>query len=390
MDAVGTRRRFLALSGQAALAAWLSPALLRDAHALPVDAAAAGAVTAGNAPGTGSALYQRAFVFDANSIAGIGGLCCDADTAEAVKIVRTSGISAMKSTLGGFGGSFEETVSAIAQAQHLFDQYPDAFIKVKKHDDLLRGKREGKVSAILSFEAASMLEDKLDRIELFRQLDVLVMQLSYNRKSPLGCGCLDGDTDGVTPLGREAIAKMNALGVALDLSHANRATSAQGIALSTKPAVFTHAGCRSVYNHPRNKDDREMKALADKGGVMGVYMLPFLTEPSRQPLLEDYMRHMVHALKVCGEDHVGIGTDTLFFEVTPDDLKALEKDSAERVKRGVAAPGENRPPYIPDINSPRKLERVADALVKHGYSERVAEKVLGLNFSRVFQDIWLA
>ncbi|WP_233171712.1 membrane dipeptidase [Dyella sp. ASV21] len=387
MAELPARRRFLSATGHAGLAALLSPALfMRDAQGVPLDAALGAAAT----PGAGATLYQRALVLDANSIAGIGGLCCDKETAEAVQIVRDSGVNAMKSTLGGFGGSFEETVADIARAQQLFDRYPDSFIKVIRHDDLARAKREGQVAVIQSFEAATMIEDKLDRIELFRQLDVLVMQLSYNHKSPLGCGCLDGDTEGVTPLGREAIGKMNALGVALDLSHANRATTAQGIALSSKPPVISHAGCRSVYAHPRNKDDREMKALADKGGVMGIYMLPFLTEPNRQPTLDDYMRHMAYALKVCGEDHVGIGTDSLFFEVTPDDLKELAKDTQERIKRGVAAPGENRPPYIPDINTPRKLERVADALLKHGYSERVAEKVLGLNFSRVFQANWTA
>jgi membrane dipeptidase len=133
-----------------------------------------------------------------------------------------------------------------------------------------------------------------------------------------------------------------------------------------------------------------MKALADKGGVMGIYMLPFLTPDDKQPMLADYMQHMVHALKVCGEDHVGIGTDSMFFTVTDQDLQAIKEDEERRRKMGVGAPGENRPPYIPDINTPRKLEYVAGALLKHGYSARVAEKVLGLNFSRVFKEIWTA
>jgi membrane dipeptidase len=183
---------------------------------------------------------------------------------------------------------------------------------------------------------------------------------------------------------------MNEIGVALDLSHANAQTTADGIAISTRPPVITHAGCRAVHDHPRNKTDREMKALADKGGVMGMYMLPFLTADTRQPMLADYMQHMFHALKVCGEDHVGIGTDSLFFKVTEQDLQTVKDQEAERRKAGVNAPGENRPPYIPDINTPRKLEFVADALLKEGYSDRITEKVLGLNFRRVFENIWTA
>jgi membrane dipeptidase len=221
-------------------------------------------------------------------------------------------------------------------------------------------------------------------------MGVRVMQLSYNHKSPFGYGCLDGDNDGLTDLGRQAVERMNKLGVALDLSHSNTRTTADGIVASSKPPIISHAGCRAIYPHPRNKEDREMKALADKGGVMGVYMLPFLTEDTRQPMLADYMAHMVHALDVCGEDHVGIGTDVPFFQVGPEDLKAMAKDTADRQAAGVAAPGENRPPYIPDLNSPRKLEKVAEALRKHGYSARVTEKVLGLNFRRVFAEIWSA
>ena len=78
---------------------------------------------------------------------------------------------------------------------------------------------------------------------------------------------------------------MNEVGVALDLSHSNTKTTADGIAASKKPVLITHTGCRAVYMHPRNKEDRELKALAEKGGVIGIYMLPFLTEPPKQPML---------------------------------------------------------------------------------------------------------
>lgn len=276
----------------------------------------------------------------------------------------------------------------IAAVQKLVEHFPDHFLKVAGHGDLERAKREQKLALILSFEAASMLGDQPDRIETFRNLDVLVMQLSYNRRSPLGCGCLDGDTDGVTPLGREAIARMNALGVALDLSHANVATTADGIAASTRPVVITHAGCRAVFDHPRNKHDREMKAMADKGGVMGIYMLPFLTEDTRQPMLADFMRHLTHAIGTCGEDHVGIGTDLSLDALTDEDIAYVMKYLEERQRKGIAAPGENRPLYIPDLNTPRRLERVADAMQKQAHGSRTIEKVLGLNFSRVYRDIW--
>jgi membrane dipeptidase len=332
-------------------------------------------------------LYRNAFVLDCNALESIG---CQFDDAPRFDALAGSGVTALKTTLGGANGTFEEAVADIAAAQALIEDHPERFIKVRSHADLERARTGNKLAVIFSFEAASMLAEKLERIDLFRKLDVLVMQLSYNHTTPFGAGCLDGETGGVTELGRNAVARMNTLGVALDLSHSNTRSTAEAIALSTKPPVITHSGCRAVFNHPRNKRDQEMKALADKGGVMGIYMLPFLTPDDKQPMLADYMQHMLHALKVCGEDHVGIGTDTAFFTVTEVELKALKQEAEDRRRQGVGAPGENRPPWIPDINTPRKLERVADALLKHGYSARVADKVLGLNFSRVFKEIWKA
>ena len=143
-----------------------------------------------------------------------------------------------------------------------------------------------------------------------------------------------------------------------------------------------------VLDPPKIDGRRDLKAMADKGGVMGIYMLPFICEESRQPTLADYMKHMVHALNVCGEDHVGIGTDVPFFTVDDDTLKAMREDEDKRKAAGIAAPGEDRPPYIPDLNTPRKLERVTTALLKAGYTARVADKVLGLNFERAFWEIW--
>ena len=382
-----TRRQVLVLSGGALLASTL-PCRGFDQQAA---AQVSGSPLKPSASSrTANTLYRSAFVLDANTLGSIGLLQTDNDFLAALQGIHDSGITALKSTLGAANSTFEQAVVDIALAQALIEKHPELFIKVVRYSDLERAKPENKVAVIFSFEAASMLEDKLERIAMFRQLDILVMQLTYNHKTAFGCGCLDGDTDGVTELGRNAIAKMNEVGVALDLSHANVQTTLDAIAISTRPPVITHAGCRSVYNHPRNKTDDEMKALSEKGGVMGIYMLPFLTVDTQQPKLADYMRHMIHALDVCGEDHVGIGTDSSFFKFTSQDLKDVAKDADARRKAGVGAPGEGRPPYLPDVNTPRKLEFVADSLLQHGYSARVTEKVLGLNFRRAFKDSWSA
>jgi membrane dipeptidase len=372
-----TRREFTkSLSGAAALVT-LSPVLGWAADEPKVSADAA-------------KIYRDSFILDCNALAGIGGLLGQSNQDEITKLIRESGVTALKSTLGGAIGNFEAAVEDIAYAQQLMEKRPDLFLNVRTSADLDRARKEQKLGVIYSFESPNMLEDKIDRIEIFRGLGVRVMQLTYNRRTPFGVGCLDGETDGLTELGRKAIAKMNELGVALDLSHSNTKTTAEGIAASTKPPLITHAGCRAVYLHPRNKEDRELKALADKGGVVGIYMLPYITASPKQPMLDDYLQHLEHALKVCGEDHVGVGSDVPFFRVDDSDLEEMKKATEKRKADGIAAPGEDRPTYIPDLNTPRKMELITDALLKRGHKNGVVEKILGNNFKRVFGEIWTA
>jgi membrane dipeptidase len=369
-----TRREFNRSLGAALAAATFAPILGWAADEAEVSAEAA-------------KLYSDSFILDGNALAGIGGVL-GANQDLVTKVLRESGVTAVKATLGGATGDFAMTVADIAAAEQLMEKRGDLFLKVRTLADFDRARKEQKLGVIYSFESANMLEDKIERIELFRGLGVRVMQLTYNRRTPFGVGCLDGETDGLTDLGRKAIAKMNELGVALDLSHSNTKTTADGIAASTKPPVITHAGCRAVYMHPRNKEDRELKALADKGGVAGIYMLPYLTASPKQPMLEDYLQHLEHALKICGEDHVGVGSDVPFFAVDDDDLAAMKKSAEKRKADGIAAPGEDRPTYIPDLNTPRKMELIADALLKRGHKAAVVEKILGANFRRVFGEIW--
>jgi membrane dipeptidase len=159
---------------------------------------------------------------------------------------------------------------------------------------------------------------------------------------------------------------------------------------SKRPVLITHAGCSAVYAHPRNKSDALLRALVQKGGVIGIYDLPYLAASPKQPTLDDYMAHMTHALSICGEDHVGIGSDSdiAAWDTSPKALAAFKKEQAHRQKSGLAAPGEDRLPYVIGLNTPRRCEVIADALLKRGYTPRVVEKVLGLNFTDALGRIW--
>lgn len=336
-----------------------------------------------------AALYKRALILDCNcGPAGVTGELSISQSFLAMN--RECGVSVIKLSIAGINADFAATVDEIAYFQRIIELYPAYFMQVRVPADMEKAKSDGKMGIIFSFESADMFEGKVDRIELFRNLGVRVMQLSYNRKSPFGAGVMEPTGGGITPLGREAVAKMNAQGVALDVSHANAQTTADAIAVSSKPVLMTHAGCASVHPHPRNKTDEQLRALAAKGGVMGIYDLPYLAASPKQPTTDDYMAHMEHALKVMGEDHVGVGSDASIetFDTSAKGMEEFNKSEMERQKAGLAAPEEDRPTYVQGLNNPRRIEVIADQLLKRGYSERIAEKIMGENFARVLREIW--
>ena len=332
-------------------------------------------------------LYASSLVLDCNSSPPVERLPL---TPADLELVRGSGVNIIKLTLGGINDDFAHTVGSIAQVQQLIELHPQYFTAVRNAADMARAQHEHRLGIILSFESVEMLGGQLSSFEVFRNLGVRVMQLSYNRTSPFAAGVMAPKGGGLTALGHEAVREMNRLGVAIDVSHANPATTADVLASSSQPPVMTHAGCAAVHVHPRNKTDEQLRALAAKGGVVGIYDLPYLTPSPRQPTVDDYMAHLAHALEIAGEDHVGIGSDVGIapLDISPAGMAETEHELKERRAAGLAAPEEDRPPYVVGLNTPRRLEIIADRLLKRGYSAGVTEKVLGANFARVLTQIW--
>ena len=184
---------------------------------------------------------------------------------------------------------------------------------------------------------------------------------------------------------------MNSLGILIDLSHCGRQTAADAIRRSKVPVAFTHTGCAALADHPRNRTDAELKAVADKGGVSGIYFMPYLCG-GKQPTAADIMRHLEHMVDVAGEDHVSIGTDGgISAEIVTDKYReTFAKGTRERREKGIAAPQELEDGYLfaNDLNTPRRLETLAGLLADRGHSSSRIEKILGLNLLRVFADAW--
>jgi len=339
-----------------------------------------------NAPPSIATLYKNAIVVDS--------LCApfvDMDaplTPEILRSVQQSGITAINFTISA--PTFEATVGNIAAVESLVEQHPETFLIVRRHSDIASAKRESKIGILPGFQYTAFLEEKPERIEMFRQLGVRIMQLTYNNRSLFGDGCLEPGNAGLSKAGIAAVKKMNELGVAVDLSHSGYRTTSEGITASAKPVLITHSGCAAVYPHPRSKPDEILKSLADRGGYFGVYLMPYVVASPTVPTREHVLDHVVHAINVCGADHVGIGSDGSIQKtvLTAEQKAAFDKDIARRKQLGIGAPGEDRYPYVPDLDGPDHMEIIATELAKRGQTASVIEKVLGANFQRVIGEIW--
>ena len=266
---------------------------------------------------------------------------------------RKSGITSVNVTVSSGGDkAFEDTVSSIAYWEKELLQHPDFLIKIRSLDDIYQAKKDKKLGIIFGFQDTTMFGNNLELIDTFYNLGVRIVQLTYNLRNLVGDGCLLPDAGGLTKFGKDVVEKLNDTGILIDLSHCSTKTTHDGIVNSKKPVAITHSGCKSVYNHPRSKRDEELKMMAKSGGVIGIYMMPFLNAKG-QPTSDHLLAHIEHAINVCGEDHVGIGSDLSISPhiVTDEYIENQKKFSKIRNDAGIAAPREDELLFVKDMNS---------------------------------------
>jgi membrane dipeptidase len=305
-----------------------------------------------------------------------------------------SGLTAVNVTLGYVSGDadpFEQSVRDCAQLDRWVREGARDLLKVYTAEDIRRAHAEGRIGIIYGFQNAVMLGSDVTRVDLFANLGVRVIQLTYNPANALGDGSMAPENRGLTPFGRDVIGRLNSQRVMVDLSHSGQRTCLEAAQVSKQPVSINHTGCRALNDVPRNKTDEELRLVASKGGFVGIYFMPFLN-PTGHATAEDVVAHIDHAVNVCGEDHVGIGTDGT---TTPiDDMEAyksvLAAEVAARRKAGVSAAGE-RPdtlPFVVDLRGANQFHDLAARLSRRGFSAPRIEKIMGQNFLRYAREVW--
>lgn len=335
--------------------------------------------------------YERAMVIDFLASPGPFNTPAQVDalTPEMVRNAAASGITAVNLTVGG--RTPEEVFRSIARWERDLVRHPDTLMRIGSVDDLRAAKAGRKLGLIYGFQDGVGIGEDLTRVALYHAFGLRIVQLTYNVRNLFGDGCLQPENGGLTPLGRQLVEALNAAGIIVDLAHCGQRTTADAIEHSRRPVAISHSGCRAVADRPRSKLDADLKKMADKGGVLGIYLMPFLTMQG-QPTADDVVRHIEHAINVCGEDHVGVGSDLSITPHVVDDayMRTHRTFVDRRIRDGIAAPGEDPevPMFVTDLNTPRRMELIADKLLARRHSEARVEKIIGGNFVRLMTEVW--
>ena len=345
---------------------------------------------------TGPGWYDRAIVID--GLGGVGDPYAPEDQSRLSNRAWTemvaTGVTVLRGTVfpvGNLADPWGEYQKAIAQHQGYISANPDRLILVRSAADILKAKREGKFGVVIGTQDSCMVGPELDRLAQMKKDGVMTVQLTYNLRNLAGDGAIEPDNAGLSKLGRATIERIEAEKLLLDLAHGGARTMAEATAHAKRPLVISHTAARALHDHPRNTSDATIKAVADKGGVTGVYFMPFLTADGH-PKGSDLIAHIEHVARVAGEDHVGIGTDNgvLPIILDPESKRKIDEWQALRIKLGIASPGEAVGVYtlVADYNSVDRYRRLARDLERRGWSVGRLEKLFGGNFLRVYREAW--
>ena len=267
--------------------------------------------------------------------------------------------------------------------------HQDRVMVVRTVADIDEARRSGRVGLVFGLEAATPIENEIDRLDVLYGLGLRQIGIAYSDANALGSGLNELTDAGLTHLGRRAVRRMNQLGLAIDLSHSGDQTALETCEQSGAPVFITHAGARAVWDTPRMKPDDVLRAVAQTGGVIGMSAAPHTTlsaEHSRHTI-ESVMDHFRYIADLVGIEHVAFGPDTLY-----GDHVGLHRVFGHLLGLGRATTGPSfeRVEYVDGLENPTEnFANICGWLVQHGYDDEEIRAVLGGNIYRALQAIWV-
>ncbi|WP_232699951.1 dipeptidase [Brevibacillus daliensis] len=271
---------------------------------------------------------------------------------------------------------------ALNQISVLYDEISESSDKImlcKSMHDLIIARKEEKVAFILSLEGAEPIGNDLSLLRIFYELGVRLLGLVWSRRNYVGDGSTfspirEGKKGGITEFGVRVIEAAEEMGMIIDVSHLNDEGFADVMKIARKPVIASHSNCRSIADSMRNLTDQQIKDLAHTNGVIGMNANNFFTANKDEDAHVEYLLHHVdHIVKLVGVEHVGLGLD-----LCDDFLKYISQASLEHMPR--------KPFDV--VHGHKSVPKLTEGLLKRGYSDKEIELILGLNFERVYREVW--
>lgn len=288
-------------------------------------------------------------------------------TADLEKLKR-SGTTVFHPSVGYTSGDvYSSSLQYITSLNAFILEHKGEFLRVDGAADLEAAKKGGKIGIVVGQQNSEHFRT-VDDVDAFYAMGQRVSQLTYDRNR-IGGGSTDAHDEGLTEYGAQIVSRMNAVGMAIDISHCADRTTFDAIEASKKPVLVTHSNCRVlVPNSPRCKTDDEIKHLAAKGGVFGVTMVRNFVQPSGPVTIENVLDHFDHLVKLVGIEHVGLGSD-------------VDLDGRDHRRP-------NKKYDLDGLDYENKVFDLTEGLVRRNYSDENIRLILGGNFQRVLADIW--
>jgi membrane dipeptidase len=261
------------------------------------------------------------------------------------------------------------------------DQY---LLRIDSPGDFERVKASGKIGVILGVQNAEHFR-RPDDVDAFYGLGQRVAQLTYNRRNLIGNGSTERRDEGLSDFGVSIVERMNAVGMAVDVSHCGDRTTLDAFEVSKKPVLITHSNCRAlVPGHPRVKTDEAIRAMAKSGGVMGITGVRMFVRAEEPTTIEHALDHFDHVAKLVGVEHVGVGSD-----MDLDGYDDMPAEINQRLRASYKGSYGFRDKIdIEGLDHPKRMFDLTEGLIRRKYTDRQIEGILGGNFRRVLTDIW--
>ncbi len=259
------------------------------------------------------------------------------------------------------------------------EENPEELALITKVEDIFQAKEEGKLGFILAMEGAEPLNMDLSLVRNFYRLGVREIQLTWHQRNLVADGCAEPSNAGLSNFGRDLVRELNRLNMIIDVAHMSKPGVMDVLEISEKPIIASHANTRKICDHPRNLDDEQIIAIAEKGGVIGNMFVGQYVKKSNQTM-EDVLDHIDHISNLVGMDHIGVGPD--WIDYAPEMILG-----AHDVDGGILEGGSPLVVFAKGLENVTELPNLTKGLVSRGYSDEDIRKILGGNFVRLWKAV---